>query len=618
MGLKDSGSERFQVDLSGVVNLLSKNLYSGPQVYLRELLQNAVDALTAAVALNPKTPQLIQLSCNSTAAGNNTLQICDTGVGLTTAQARELLSTIGRSSKRDSELGEGRAEFLGQFGIGMLAAFMVADEIRVLTQSRVTAPDGTLPPPTEWVGRADGTFVVRETDSSTLPEIIRAGGTAVQLVAKSDTLHWLERSTVKELALNYGDLLPLPIELVGEGIINRRYLPWMETYSDQASRTQALMQFGKELFGFKPMHIIDLNVPALGITGVAYVLPQQVAPGSGQHRVYLKRMLLSNRLDNVLPDWAFFVRAVIDTDSLKPTASREQLHEDETLLIAREVLGQQLKDWIRNHVAVEGFYGSEFLQTHHLALRAVAVQDSDMLEVVADTVPYETTDGALTLRQAVASGELLYTTTVPAFRRLSPVARAAGITVVNGGYAYDADLIAKLKSDLQWSVRELESADLTQALTEPSLEREMATGDAIAKARTLLGQVDCDVLLRRFEPESIPAMLLRDADAEFQHELSEVRESTQDLWGGLLDAFIKTGEAKSRTLVLNDSAEVVQTLLAAKHGEVFDAGVVALYSSALALAGEGLSSGESADLSHALETLLQHALSTSQDGNSNG
>ncbi len=122
-------SENFQVDLHGIVDLLSNHLYSSPRVYLRELLQNAVDAITARQAVDA-----------GRAADGSTyrrrtglLSISDTGIGLLPDQVRELLATIGRSSKRD-EIGFARSEFLGQFGIGLLSAFMVADEIEVVTQ----------------------------------------------------------------------------------------------------------------------------------------------------------------------------------------------------------------------------------------------------------------------------------------------------------------------------------------------------------------------------------------------------------------------------------------------------------------------------------------------------
>lgn len=115
----------FQVDLRGVVDLLSRHLYASPRVYLRELLQNAVDAITA----RGDGPGRVTVE-----TGGGTLRVSDDGIGLTADEVHTLLATIGRSSKRD-ELGFARHDFLGQFGIGLLSAFLVADEIDVVTRA---------------------------------------------------------------------------------------------------------------------------------------------------------------------------------------------------------------------------------------------------------------------------------------------------------------------------------------------------------------------------------------------------------------------------------------------------------------------------------------------------
>ena len=139
-------SNTFQVDLRGIVDLLSHHLYASPRVYVRELLQNAVDAITARRAVEPRAPGIVRIDPASV-TGDGTLRITDTGIGLTEAQVHELLATIGRSSKRD-ELGFARHEFLGQFGIGLLSCFLVADEIHVLTRCGDA-------PSVRWTGYAD-------------------------------------------------------------------------------------------------------------------------------------------------------------------------------------------------------------------------------------------------------------------------------------------------------------------------------------------------------------------------------------------------------------------------------------------------------------------------------
>lgn len=189
----DRSPHTFQVDLRGLVDLLSHHLYSSPRVYLRELLQDAVDAITARRAEQPDAPALVRLH---TSGGR--LRIEDSGIGLTEADVHSLLATIGRSSKRDGAQGlaSARAEFLGQFGIGLLACFVVAAEIRVVSRSART-PGA---PPVEWCARDDGSYTVR-----TLPDSARAEpGTTVHLVARPGSADWLDEERVLALARDFG------------------------------------------------------------------------------------------------------------------------------------------------------------------------------------------------------------------------------------------------------------------------------------------------------------------------------------------------------------------------------------------------------------------------------
>lgn len=599
-------SERFHVDLGGMVDLLSRHLYSGPQVYLRELIQNAVDAVTARRELDPDVPARIRLSVDTDEQGHPSLLVEDTGIGLSAQEATELLATIGRSSKRDPVLGLGRSGFIGQFGIGLLAAFMVADRIEVRSLS---ARPGSVP--IRWIGYADGTFEVSED-----PDPAAAIGTRLTLIARRDAAHWLSEDAVLGLALDYASLLPFDIamKVAVEGSeplwrrITEPELPWKRSYSGPAERATALAEYCERTFGFAPLAHIDLSAPAAGISGVAFVLPQAVSPASGQHRVYMKRMLLGPRVDRILPEWAFFTRAVVDAEALSPTASREQLHDDEILLDVREALGAQLKEWARDTLRTPNGISRRVLETHHLALRAVALSDPDMLDLVAEVLPFETTHGPMSLTAAADGGELVYTSTTEAYRRVAAVARAQGLVVVNAGYVYDSDILERLAARSGWRVRELKSADLMQVLEPVDLAREMELAEVRARARELLSGDDCEVLIRRFEPGSVAAVLLRDPEGEHRRELDREREASPELWGGLLDAFAEPGDVRTRTLVLNDDAPLARRLLSAPPGEVFAAGLRSLYLSAAMLAGEGLRSEETAALGDALGVLLDAAL----------
>jgi len=124
----------FQVDLRGIVDLLSHHLYSSPRVFVRELLQNAVDAITARRTVDPGSPAVVRIL-----ADGGRVQVRDSGIGLTEDEVHRFLATIGRSSKRgvlgggaESVLELGRGDFLGRFGIGLLACFVVAERGKVV------------------------------------------------------------------------------------------------------------------------------------------------------------------------------------------------------------------------------------------------------------------------------------------------------------------------------------------------------------------------------------------------------------------------------------------------------------------------------------------------------
>ncbi|MET3976091.1 HSP90 family protein [Cellulosimicrobium sp. BE325] len=619
----------FQVDLRGVVDLLARHLYSSPRVYLRELLQNGVDAITARAGLEgPQAPARILLR----PLPDGGLEVHDSGVGLTRDEARELLATIGRSSKRDVELGTGREEFLGQFGIGLLSAFMVADEIELVSRSARRTASGDAPAPVRWRGRADGTYELVELSPDD-PAAPAEPGSLVRLHPRRDTEHWLAPESVVALAQDFGSLLPVELlvetrldDVTGVGgatgdapVAVRRLsgeeLPWRAPHPTPAARDAALATYAERTLGFTPLARIDLDLPLAGLTGVAYVLPAAVAPTTtSRHRVYLKRMLLGSAVDDLLPPWAFFVRCVLDASVLRPTASREGLYEDEVLLATRDALGAQVRRWLLETLATDSVLARRFLETHHLAVRALALTDDEMLDVAARVLPFETTAGSTTLAGLAADhpdGRLLYTASVEEFRRIAPVAAAQGLAVVNGGYVYDADLLERVAARFpRWRLSPVSAADVAHVLTEVEPLRELEVADALASLDDALAEQDCDVVLRRYEPDALPAMLLHDREGDHAREAARVAE-TEDLWGEILAGL--SAPARPRRLVLNDANTTVRDLLASPDAQVRAAGARSLYVTAVLASGKALQPAEATLMNDSLSLLLARALAAGQD-----
>jgi molecular chaperone HtpG len=602
----------FQVDLRGLVDLLSQHLYSSPRVYIRELLQNAVDATTARRADDPSAPAAVAI-----VVGDRRLSVSDSGVGLNVADAHQFLATIGSSSKRD-DLAGARQEFLGQFGIGLLACFTVADQIRVVTRS-AREPDAAT---VEWLGNSDGSYAVRVLAGD---EARAEPGTTVFLEARRGAERWFAADLVTSLAREYGGLLPCAVTVesdLGTELVTARRPPWEQRqaseagryaseagrHASEAERRAALAAYGEELLGFRPLDVIDLEVPLVGVRGAAFVLPQAASPVDGsRHRVYLKGMLLSEAAAGLLPDWAFFLRCVIDTDGLRPTASRESLYEDETLAIVREKLGEHVREWLARLAAEDPPRLAAFLRVHALGVKALARHDRELLAIMLDHLRFETTDGQQTLTEFARNHPAVYLApTVEEFRQVAPIASAQGIGVVNGGYTYDSDLVSLLPQVLPGVTVAALDADVIAAALDPVAPgEELAMGRLLGVARTRLGPLDCDVLLRAFRPVTLPALFLDSRAAQAERTRADLAATSDGLWADILGSLRST--APRAQLVLNYRSPLVRRLAGVSDEALLGVAVESLYGQALLMTHRPLRPADTALLNRTFGELLDRA-----------
>jgi len=579
-------SHTFRVDLRGIIDLLSHHLYSSPRVYVRELLQNAVDAITARRETDPSCPAEVTITCGPE------LRITDTGVGLTEAEVHELLSTLGRTSKRD-DLGFAREGFLGQFGVGMLSCFLVATSVTVITRS---ARGG---PAVRWEADSSGNYSVSVVDGD-VPV-----GTTVVLAASRGNEHWLEADTVRPLVSDYGDLLPAVVTVDGE-VVTRGERPWDDEEAD-------LSAYCEQVFGFTPFEAIPIEVEAAGLTGVAFVLPSGVHPGTRQtHRVYLKRMLVGDNVEGLLPDWAYFVRCVVDASAIRPTASRESLYQDEMLLAVREELGEQIRDWLIRLDAIEPRRAGELLAAHHLGIKSLARSDDEMLRLVERWLPFETTDGAIPLRQFRRKhGAILYIPDVDEFHQLAPVAAAQGLGLVNAGYAYDMELLNRLSAlDGPAIARRVAPSELLAALADPEPDIETALRLRLSEGAAALDRHDCDAVIRDFDPVSLPALLISNAEQQRKLDTEQTAEETTDpLWAELLGQLTAgTGSARPEQLVLNCRNPLVQRLARLNDPALVELTLESLYVHAVLQARRAMRPKDTAALNRSFLELLDRAV----------
>lgn len=531
----------FHVDLRGVVDLLSHHLYSGPRVYLRELLQNSLDAVTARTQDDPQAPRRVRI-VPADLSPDGCLHVDDSGIGLDEDGIRAVLATIGASTKRDA-LGLARESFLGQFGIGLLSCFLVTDEIRVTTR-RAGTDETWL-----WVGRDDGTYSV-----ALSPQPRAEPGTDVALRPRGSAADLLSAEVVERLASSYASYLPvdLVVETAGGPVIaaGRRF-PW------EGGGRDAALSLGEVVVGARPLDVVDLSDPVAGVRGQAFVLPHPTGTRGG-HRLYAKRMLVGESVPDVLPDWAFFVRAVLDTERLALTASRESLADDDVLGQTRARLGDQLKCWLLRMARTDRARAQEFFGVHHLG-------------------------------------------------QVAAIARAEDIAVLNAGYAYDRTILERwvARTDGLEAVR-LEPEHLADRFSDPDPDEAAAFAPLLDVARQVLGRSEVRPVVRSFRPATMHAVLLVGRDAHRERDRRDVAAAVDDPWSAAL-AEIAEPDAVAR-FVLNAEHHAVRRLADCGDAELQRVALEALYAHALLAGRHPLTPFDSALVARALPALIDRAV----------
>ncbi|TWS54818.1 HSP90 family protein [Corynebacterium glutamicum] len=606
--MQESSRDNFQVDLGGVVDLLSRHIYSGPRVYVRELLQNAVDACTARSEQGEEGYEP-SIRIRPVTKDRATFSLVDNGTGLTAQEARELLATVGRTSKRD-EFGLQREGRLGQFGIGLLSCFMVADEITMVSHAEGASA-------IRWTGHADGTFnleILGDDATDVIPV-----GTTVHLTPRPDERTLLTENSVVTIASNYGRYLPIPIVVQGEKNTTITTSPVFAKDTDQQHRLYA----GRERLGKTPFDVIDLTGP--GIEGVAYVLPEAQAPHmSRRHSIYVNRMLVSDGPSTVLPNWAFFVECEINSTDLEPTASREALMDDTAFAATREHIGECIKSWLINLAMTKPHRVREFTAIHDLALRELCLSDADLAETMLGLLTLETSRGRISIGEITTLSitedvSLQLATTLDDFRQLNTIARPDTL-IINGGYIHDSDLARLIP--VHYPPLTISTADLRESMD----LMELPPLQDVEKAKALDAQVteslkDFQIkgATRVFEPADVPTVVIIDSKAQASRDRNETQSATTDRWADILATVDNTLSRQTANipqdqglsaLCLNWNNSLVRKLASTDDTAVVSRTVRLLYVQALLSSKRPLRVKERALLNDSLADLVSLSLSS--------
>ena len=395
--LKDAGEPiAFQTEIKQLLNILVHSLYTKQEIFLRELISNASDALTQMRfkqqtdhdVLDPELDLEIRITVDEE---DNLIHISDTGIGMTQEELRVNLGTIAQSGARAfleaAEHDEvDLVDVIGKFGVGFYSVFMVAEWVQV--DSRSYLPDAE---PAAWFATGGDTFQLGDSDRE-------KRGTTITVKLKDDAGEFASPSRIREVIKTHSDYIPFPIYLEEEEEqVNRQTAIWRE--SPRNVDEQEYQEFYKQL-------TLDYNDPLDTIHFVAdaplkiyalLFLPSQPERGMFTLReedglkLYARKVLIEEYSKDLLPPYFRFLEGVVDAEDLPLNVSRESVQASAVIRKINKVLTNQVIQKLRDMARSETERYGTFWDRFGKFIKEGVATDDDNRETLSGLLRFHTT-----------------------------------------------------------------------------------------------------------------------------------------------------------------------------------------------------------------------------------
>ncbi|HEX8393947.1 MAG TPA: molecular chaperone HtpG [Longimicrobium sp.] len=356
----------FQAEVQRLLDLVIHSLYTDKEIFLRELVSNASDAidrlrfeaLTRPGLLPEGHEPKIRLVPD---ADKRTLTIEDDGIGMTRDEVVQNIGTIARSGTREAlaqlkDKGDGAAQLIGQFGVGFYSSFMVADRVELVTRKAGTEEA------VRWTSSGDGSFSVTDAERD-------RPGTSITLHLKAvDSENgiedYTERYVLSRIVRQHADFITYPIVLPGEKTedladpapekpLNSMKPIWARPPSEVTREEYA--DFYKQISHdwSEPLETIHTRVEGMVEYQAVLFIPSTAgmdlyyAGFKPNLRLYVKRMLVRENSEELLPRWMRWVRGGVDSPDLPLNVSREMLQSDRHVRQIRRALTKKVLDTLK-------------------------------------------------------------------------------------------------------------------------------------------------------------------------------------------------------------------------------------------------------------------------------
>jgi len=321
----------FKAEVKQVLDIVVNSLYTDKEIFLRELVSNASDAmeklrflkLSGQEVFEPEADLKIEINADEAA---RTVSVEDFGIGMTEKDLVENLGTIAHSGSKaflnalKESGGDLKQQLIGQFGVGFYSAFMVADKVEVETRPHTLEGEAL-----KWTCDGSSEFTIEKCPRS-------ARGTKITVFLKKDFEEFAKKFRVRQIAEKYSSFIEFPIFINGEKLESVRPV-WLKGKSEvKPEEYEAFFKF-LEHSSESPSDYLHFSADApIALNCLLYVPavnPERLGLGRAEHSVslYCKKVLIDAHPKNLLPEWMRFAKGVIDSADIPLNISRESMQD---------------------------------------------------------------------------------------------------------------------------------------------------------------------------------------------------------------------------------------------------------------------------------------------------
>lgn len=547
--------KNLEIHSENILPIIKKWLYSEKDIFIRELISNACDAIQKAKFLNDRkeisiTDVDFRIDVKIDKE-KKALIISDNGIGMTEEEVQKYIAQIAFSGAEDFvqkyQANDEKEQFIGHFGLGFYSAYMVSSKVEIETLSYL--PNSL---PVFWSCDGSSEYLI-EKGNKTIP------GTSITLFVDKDSEEFLEEAKLKEILQHYCSFLPYPVYLDDKKINTEEPL-WIKAPSD--CKEEDYLNFYRHLFPMNeaPLFWVHLNVDfPFHLKGILYFpkMKKNYDLDKSHVQLYCNRVFVSDSCKDVIPNYLMALEGIIDSPDIPLNVSRSYLQMDKTVRQLSSHISKKVSD------SLSLLYKNEyerFIKTWNdlsFVIKLGILEDEKFYERVKSFLIWKTTDGSfITIENYLEKnheklpGKVIYAKNDSHLSHIASLYKDKNIDIILADHPIDQYVIQFLERKLAQVNFQRIDASLDENLLDKDREKEEASAIAQFISQKLPLE-NVEVVAKSLSDDKIPGFIMID---EGQRRMRDYLAQMQGQDGKNESLFGKN------TFVVNTNSHLIQAI----------------------------------------------------------